>query len=82
MRIGGPLSQVANARPSWYSIEVFATLILSMACCEPGRCDSMTRVMVLKIRRMMVINELMGLTRVAMLGKIGVVSEDEVLDEL
>lgn len=82
MRIGGPLSQVANARPSWYSIEVFATLILLMACCEPGRCDSITRVMVLKIRRMMVISELMGLTRVAMLGKIGVMSEDEVLDEL
>ena len=82
MRIGGPLSQVANARPSWYSIEVLATLIFLMACCEPGRCDNMTSVMVLKIRRMMMINVLIGLTRVAMLGKIGVLSEDEVLDEL
>ncbi len=82
MRIGGPLSQVANARPSWYIIEVFATLIFLIACCEPGRCDSITSVMVLRIRRMMVTNELMGLTRVAMLGKMGVMREDEVLDEL
>ena len=42
----------------------------------------MTSAMVLKIRRMMVANELMGLTSVAMLGKIGVSREDEVLDEL
>ena len=82
MRIGGPLSHVANARPSWYSIDVFATLIFLMACCEPGRCDSMTSVIVLKMRRMIVINELMGLTRVAMLGKIGVLREHDVLDEL
>lgn len=42
----------------------------------------MTSAMVLRIRRMMVINELMGLTRVAMLGKIGVLREDEVMDDL
>ena len=42
----------------------------------------MTSVMVLKMRRVMVINELMGFTRVAMLGKIGVRREDDVWDEL
>ncbi len=82
MRIGGPLSQVANARPSWYSIDVFATLIFLMACCEPGRCESTTSMMVLRIRKTMVVNVLMGLTRVAMLGKIGVLRRAEVLDEL
>ena len=45
-------------------------------------CDSITSVIVLKMRRMIVINELMGLTKVAMLGRIGVLSEDDVLDEL
>ena len=30
MRMGGPLSRVANARPLWYSIDVFATLIFLM----------------------------------------------------
>ena len=82
MRIGGPLSQVANARPSWYSIDVFATLIFLMACSEPGKCDSMTKIMVLKIRRVIMIKELMGLTRVAILGKIGVLRNRDVLDEL
>ena len=82
MRIGGPLSHVASARPSWYSIDVFATLIFLMACNEPGRCDSMTKKMVLKIRKVIVINELMGLTRVAMLGKIGVLRDRDVLEEL
>lgn len=42
----------------------------------------MTSVIVLKMRRIIVINELMGLTRVAMLGRIGVLREDDVLDEL
>lgn len=50
IRIGGPLSHVANAHPSWYSIDVFATLIFLMACSEPGRCDSMTSVIVLNMR--------------------------------
>lgn len=82
IRIGGPLSHVANTRPSWYSIDVFATLIFLIACAEPGRCNNTTIVIVLKMRRMIVISELMGLTRVAMLGRIGVLREVDVLDEL
>lgn len=58
---------------------MFATLILLIAVSEPGRCDKITRKMVLSIRRMMVIKELMGLTSVAMLGKIGVLREGVVL---
>ena len=42
----------------------------------------MTRAMVLRMRRVMAMSELIGLTRVAMLGKIGVLREDEVLDKL
>ena len=79
--MGGPLSQVASARPSWYTTAVFATLIFLIACCEPGRCDSMTSEIVLKIRNIIVISELMGLTSVAILGSIGVLMEEEVFEE-
>lgn len=71
IRMGGPLSQVARARPSWYKTPVFATLIFLMTCCEPGRFERRTRKMVRRIRRIMRNKEEAGLTRVAMLGRIG-----------
>ena len=80
-RMGGPLSQVASARPSWYTTAVLATLIFLIACCEPGRCDSITSAIVLKIRNIIVISELMGLTSVAILGSIGILMEEEVFEE-
>ena len=42
----------------------------------------MTKQMVLKIRKVIAIKELIGFTRVAMLGRIGVLRVREVLDEL
>jgi len=80
-RIGGPLSQVAKARPSWKSNAVLATLIFLMTCFDPGKCDKTTRTIVLKIREMIPSKELKGLTSVAMLGNMGVFNVDNVFED-
>ena len=81
-RIGGPLSQVAKALPSWYNIEVFATLIFRMACSDPGRFERMTSKIVRKTRKTIVRSELNGFTRVAILGRMGVLRKGDVLVEM
>lgn len=70
-RSGGPLSHVANALPSWYSMPVFATDIFLMTCRDPGRLESMTRKIVRKMRSIIRKRLEAGLTSVAILGNIG-----------
>jgi len=59
-------------------MDVFATLIFLITCFDPGRCDNITSAIVRKMRRMIVIKELRGLTSVAILGKMGVSSTVDV----
>ena len=51
------------------------TLILLIAYTDPGKWNKITKSIVLKIRRIMLIKAVTGLTRADMLGKMGV-SED------
>jgi hypothetical protein len=48
--MGGPPSQVVNARPSWYMIPVSVTLILLVAYTDLGKWDKITESIVLEIR--------------------------------